>query len=82
MSFRPFADESSSVEIAGLTLENHIDHVTIYGQGSITKDQQGLAQALILQKKFNLIVSALQNATLPTQIENKPEVIVDNPFIS
>lgn len=80
MSFKPFVEESSSAEIAGLTIENHVDHVSIYGQGSITKDQQGLVQALALQKQINAIVSVLQNSTLPTQIENKPVVIVDNPF--
>lgn len=81
MSFKPFLDESSSVDVAGLTLENHIDHVSIYGQGIITKDQQGLIQALLLQKQLNAIVIALQSASLPHQIENKPVVIVDNPFL-
>ncbi len=81
MSFKPFVEESSSVEIAGLILENHVDQVSIYGQGRITKDKQGLVQALALQIQLNAIVSALQNTTLPTQIENKPVVIVDNPFL-
>ncbi|GAC1373747.1 MAG: hypothetical protein NVS3B3_08420 [Aquirhabdus sp.] len=80
MSFKPFAEESSSVEIAGLTLENHLDQVSIYGQGAITKDQQGLVQALALQKQLNAIVSTLQTVDLPTHIENKPIVIVENPF--
>lgn len=80
MSFKPFTEESSSVEIAGLTLENHLDQVSIYGQGAITKDQQGLEQALALQKQLNAIVSVLQTVDLPTQIENKITLVVDNPF--
>ena len=80
MSFKPFFDESSSDEIAGLTMENHVDYVSIYGQGMITKDQQGLVQALALQKQINAIVCALQNTTLPNEIINKPAIIVDNPF--
>lgn len=80
MSFEPFIDESSVIEIAGLTLENHVDHVSIYGQGIITKDQQGLVQALILQKQINAMVIALQTIDLPAQIENQPVVMVDNPF--
>lgn len=80
MSFKPFFDESSSVMIAGLTMENHIDYVSIYGQCSLTKDQQGLAQALALQEQVNAIVRALQMIDLPAQIENKPVVMVDNPF--
>ncbi len=81
MSFKPFVEESSSVEIAGLTIENHIDHVSIYGQSSITKDKQGLVHALALQNQLDAIVVALQSTSLPTQIENKPLVIVDNPFL-
>ncbi len=80
MSFEPFLDESPSIEIAGLTLENNVDHVSIYGQGVITKDQQGLAQALAFQKQINAIVTVLQAIDLPVQIENKPVVMVDNPF--
>lgn len=80
MSFEPFFDESSSQVIAGLTMENHVDYVSIYGQGLITKDQQGLVQALALQKQINAIVTVLQVIDLPEQIENKPVVMVDNPF--
>lgn len=81
MSFVPFTEESTSIQIAGLTLENQVDHVSIYGQGSITKDTQGLVQALALQQQVNDIVAALQRAPLLDQIENKPIVIVDNPFL-
>lgn len=81
MNFEPFADESSSIEIAGLTIENHVDYVSIYGQGRITKDQQGLIQALALQQQLDVIVSRLQNTPLPAEIENKPVVMVDNPFL-
>ena len=80
MSFEPFFDESSSQVIAGLTMENHVDYVSIYGQGVITKDQQGLVQALALQKQINAIVIVLRAIDLPAQIENKPVVMVDNPF--
>jgi len=80
MSFVPFADESSSIEVAGLTVENQVDHVSIYGQSLITKDQQGLVQALALQKQLNVIVKTLQMLDLPVQINNKPVVMVDNPF--
>ena len=80
MSFKPFSDDSSSDEVAGLTMENHGDHVSIYGQGLITKDRQGLMQALDLQKQINAIVTYLQTTDLPKQIESKPVVMVNNPF--
>lgn len=80
MTLKPFADESTSFAIAGLTLENHIDHISLYGQGIITKDQQGLTQALALQQQLNAIVTALQMVDLPAQIAMQPVVMVDNPF--
>lgn len=81
MNFEAFGDESSSIEIAGLTIENHLDQVALYGQCSITKDQQGLIDALALQTQLNKIVQRLQNTPLPAEIENKPVVMVDNPFL-
>ena len=80
MDFKPFADEVASLEIAGLTLENHVDHISIYGQLTITKDQQGLAQALAVRSQLDAIIMALQASDLTTQIENKPVITVDNPF--
>ncbi|MDE2420535.1 MAG: hypothetical protein KGO49_05065 [Gammaproteobacteria bacterium] len=82
MTFKPFADEAASQDIAGLTFENHVDRIAIYGQSVITRDQQGLEQALALQAQWNDIVAALKNSDLSVQIENKPIVMVDNPFES
>jgi hypothetical protein len=80
MTFKPFADEATSLDIAGLTFENHIDRISIYGQSTITKDQQGLAQAL--QTQLNALIATLKASDLSIQIENKPIVMVDNPFQS
>ena len=80
MSFKPFADESASLQIGGVTLENHIDQIALYGQLALTKDQQGLTFALSLQALLNDIVTHLQACDLPAHIATQPVVMVDNPF--
>ncbi len=80
MDFYPYADESAVLDLGGLTLENHLDHIAIYGQMSITKDQQGLAAALELYAKIGQIVASLQEAELPDHIKVVPTVMVKNPF--
>lgn len=80
MDFHPYADESAVLDLGGLTLENHVDRVALYGQMSITKDQQGLARALSLQSELAQIIAVLQATALPERIETAPVVMVKNPF--
>ena len=82
MNFKPFADEATSLDVAGLTFENHVDRISIYGQSTITKDQQGLTQILALQAQLSAMIRTLKASELPVQIENKPIIMVDNPFES
>ena len=82
MTFKPYADEKASQDIAGLTFENHADRIAIYGQSVITRDQQGLAQATAIQTQLDAIITMLKSSNLPAQIENKPIIMVDNPFES
>ena len=82
MTFKPFADEAASQDIAGLTFENHIDRISIYGQSVIMRDQQGLTQILAIQAQLNEIIATLQASDLSVQVENKPIIMVDNPFES
>lgn len=82
MTFKPFADEVASIDVAGLTFENHVDRISIYGQSVITRDQQGLEQAIALQTQLSEMITSLKASDLSVQIENKPVVMVDNPFES
>jgi hypothetical protein len=82
MTFKPFADEAASSDVAGLTFENHTDRIAIYGQALITRDQQGLAQATLLHAQLSAIMMSLKAADLSVEIKNKPIVMVDNPFES
>ena len=81
-TFIPYADDSSRSEIAGFTLENHLDRVAMYGQTDFSRDQVGLARAKALQALLNEIVDNLSaQADLPAQIERDTVEVVDNPFI-
>ena len=82
MTFKPFADEATLIDVAGLTFENHVDRISIYGQSVITRDQQGLIQAIALQTQLSEMITLLKASDLSVPIENKPVVMVDNPFES
>ena len=81
-SFKPFADDSASVTVAGLTVENGTDGIAIYGQGDITRDKEGLRNARALKALVDGIVQTLEaEKNLPDRVAppDKPET-VKNPF--
>lgn len=91
-AFKPYENDHQSLQIGELVFENQTDKVIAYGDIEITKDEQGLSQALKLQQLFNLIVAELQAAEQAgdfTQDCNKQGGLasqesfskeVDNPF--
>lgn len=80
-TIRPFANESDSVGIDELTVENRVDQLEIYGSLSITRDKAGLERALQLKDILDAAVKALQDdAALPDRVAFKPTDKVDNPF--
>lgn len=62
--FKPFADETTSLQLEGLTIENHVDRVVAYdGEGidvEITRDQEGLDLA---RREVNLLVKEVNAST-------------------
>ena len=48
----PFKNETESITLGQLTIENRLDQVEMYGSLSITRDQSGLALALKLKAAF------------------------------
>jgi hypothetical protein len=77
----PFKNETESITLGQLTVENRFDQVEIYGSLSSTRDQAGLALALKLKSIIDATVDHLQHASdLPTQITFRPTDNVDNPF--
>jgi hypothetical protein len=77
----PFQNESESITIGNLTIENRLDQVEMYGSLSITHDQSGLALALKLKSVLDAAIAHLQQVPdLPAQIVFRPTDEIDNPF--
>lgn len=71
----PFAENATSTDIAGLTVENGTDAIAVYGQARITRDQAGLAQARALAAFFGAVTKVLQSdAGLPEKVEATGQV--------
>lgn len=83
--FKPFADSTASLEAHGVTMENGTERVTVYGDISITRDQDGLAKVRMLLGVLQAAEHALAADTaLPLKVaaEPRPEdaPTAPNPF--
>ena len=82
-TFQPFADDSASVGIGGLTVENGTERLAIYGSLDITRDKQGLADARTLLDLVTRAVAVMEahGGDLPAKA-NAPAApkSVRNPF--
>ncbi|MCO8079277.1 MULTISPECIES: hypothetical protein [Acinetobacter] len=79
--FKAFENGTESHGIHDLTVENDLDRVNLYGNLQITKDQEGLKVAKVLQALLNDIVNHLENTPdLPEKLERDDEDGVENPF--
>jgi hypothetical protein len=83
MTLRPFADEATSLQIGGLTVENRLDRVSLYGSLDITRDRDGLRRAIELRALLESVVAALEHEgpSLPeTAQPPRSSTTVRNPF--
>jgi len=78
--FVPFADESATLAIGKLNVENRLDRVSLFGDLDLTLDRLGLEQAKTLQSLINSVVEVLESQTLPDKVATAPVVKVSNPF--
>ncbi len=76
----PFANESDALGIGGLSIENRVDRISIYGSIDITRDQVGLAYAERLKSLFEAIVATMHDEHLPESISITPTDQISNPF--
>lgn len=77
----PFANESESLEIDELTIENRLDQVVFYGSLQLSRDKPGLARARQVKAILDAVVEVLEaDRNLPDQIPIKPTEKVKNPF--
>jgi len=77
---RVYQNESETVDIGKLTIENRTDRVTIYGSLDVTRDQAGLAAAKELKATVDAIVAFLEGEKLPEHITLKAPGEIKNPF--
>jgi hypothetical protein len=78
----PFANESESLGIGDLTIENRTDRVSIYGNIDLTRDKTGLEHARMLKAVLDEVVQALETEkSLPDKIAppDTPDEVA-NPF--
>lgn len=80
----PFADDSASCTLDGITIENGTDSIAFYGQTDLTRDKVGLRRAQDLLTFLQSVVDRLQSTPdLPAAIKPAPRKAgkVDNPFM-
>ena len=68
-TIKPYANESESLNLADLTVENRTDRVQIYGSIHLTRDKTGLEHARVLKRLLDDVVQALENEkSLPDKV--------------
>lgn len=79
--FMAYENESDSFNIGDMTVENRLDRISIYGSLDITKDKEGLDNALKLKRIIDASIDALKKVkSLPDRIEVVATDTVENPF--
>lgn len=78
--FQPFRNESDTIVLGDLTIENRRDRIELYGALAITRDQAGLELARSLKRLIDATVDRLQASALPERIQLRSTDTVDSPF--
>ncbi|MDA8412498.1 MAG: hypothetical protein M0023_01785 [Desulfobacteraceae bacterium] len=78
--FKPFKNESDTLQIGDLTIENRLDRVSIFGSLDITLDQEGVQVAKELKALLDLTVSEMEKNKLSGKIAVAKSETVINPF--
>lgn len=78
----PFANESESLGIGDLAIENRTDRVSIYGNIDLTRDNAGLEHARMLKAVIEKVIQVLEGEkNLPDKITSpNMQDEVANPF--
>lgn len=79
----PFANEKDVCSIGGLTIENRIDRVSIYGSLDVSGNLAGQAMVTALKGLVDSVTTSLLNAkNLPDKVVVDEVTEVRNPFAS
>jgi len=79
-SLQAFENEFQVLNLGSLQIENRLDKVSLSGEIDLTKDKQGLTNALALKSVLDGVVETLQKLQLPERIQEQPTVRIKNPF--
>jgi len=79
-NLRAFENESQVLNLDSLQIENRLDRISLSGSIDLTKDMQGLKNALALKSVLDCVVETLQKSDLPERIQEQPTVTIKNPF--
>lgn len=79
-TIKPFANESETIAIDEMTIENRLDRIALYGSLDITKDKAGLEKARQLKAVLDSITETLAEHDLPDAVEMDKSDSVKNPF--
>jgi hypothetical protein len=80
VEIHPFANESESLQLGELTIENRTDRVSIYGSIDLTLDKKGLDNARRLKAILDQTVAEMEKTDLPERITLIEPETVKNPF--
>lgn len=83
MTFNPYADEAATMRLDGMTVENRLDRVSLYGSLDLTRDRAGLEQARRLRSLLEAAIAVLEGEgeRLPQQVVTGESTdTVKNPF--
>lgn len=79
--FMAYENETDSLQIDEMTVENRLDRISLYGSLELTKDVRGLESALKLKRIIDASIDALKREkNLPERITIQPCERVQNPF--
>ena len=78
--FQAYQNETDSLVIGELTVENRLDRISLYGSLELTKDKEGLQRAYALKRIVDAAIEVLRNTSLPDRIEPNATDSVINPF--
>jgi hypothetical protein len=78
--FSPFKNEADRLQIGGLTIENRLDRISMYGSLEVTLDLDGLEAARELMEVLSLTMHEMAHANLADKIVGAEPEPVKNPF--
>ena len=79
-ALRPFKNESDTLQIGDLAVENRLDRLSIFGSLDITLDKEGLAVARELKTLLERAIAEMEQTDLPDRIAIAAAETVKNPF--